>query len=751
MTKNDTKTPAETPRPGPSVTAWLAEVLGVPRASKTPGPIRLPNGFHVAPPPCLRIPLNIPNDVILSDGGELRFLEIRDLPTDISLSLGERGEDGVWRITPDLLDGLFALVPAARAESVSLTLKGLFSSLDGDESWAELTGIELTINDTSLKNIDATTLDDTLAEPENTGRDSQLAVSPPTLVAIDLDVSVGIEDPEALAKITVTFDGLPEGGSLNVGETDGEGLWLVSASDLKRLSILVPENTPSFDLTIGMDADDGTSQTATIYVETETAIENGDDANSIMSIRLAPPQPPYPLRFKVFIDGNPAFDQVISWPEGADVPVDILVPDVLETRRPFEIVMRYEPMEAGRDDGPSLLGIDIHGNKVLPDSPLIAARGHVDAAGRTWHGDLIVNARALDAPPAQQPTMESAPSISPAPITAPAPFEIQSQPVPQNIEPPTDIEPPVQTVAPTPPVATTAAPAKPRPTNRSDVLIVDASTDDLRSPAFLDELRGLRDFIQAHAEGATDDVYDRLGIDVKKWRAMEVRGPAGIIAEIDPMLPALTAPGGIDNTRAIQPFFVTPPHRPSALAVRISGLAPGTMLTHGENLGDGTWLIVAADIAKVSVLPPVRAAKLASAYAKWLGLGDAQMQTSSLLYGTQADVLQSAATGMLTLELELDTAVFDPDGYGSLSITVGDMPPGILLARGSNHGGGVWTVESVPGDTLLFCAAVGTMPFKVTMTSVALDKVTGASTVVTRSIDAVPKSGRVGITRTMAA
>ena len=106
---------------------------------------------------------------------------------------------------------------------------------------------------------------------------------------------------------------------------------------------------------------------------------------------------------------------------------------------------------------------------------------------------------------------------------------------------------------------------------------------------------------------------------------------------------------------------------------------------------------------------------------------------------------------MRSLELALDAETFDPDGHDGLSITIGDIPPGVLLERGTNHGGGVWTVDAVSGETLLFLVAQGTRKFKATLTCVAMDTTSGASTVVTRSIEATPSASNVGIAGTAAA
>ena len=78
-----------------------------------------------------------------------------------------------------------------------------------------------------------------------------------TMVVIDLNVSVGINDPEMLAGISVTFSGLPTGASLTAGAQNDDNSWVVPATLLDNLSIVITEDTSDFDVVIIMDSGDG--------------------------------------------------------------------------------------------------------------------------------------------------------------------------------------------------------------------------------------------------------------------------------------------------------------------------------------------------------------------------------------------------------------------------------------------------------------------------------------------------------------
>ncbi|MEX0695448.1 MAG: hypothetical protein WD075_13445, partial [Rhodospirillales bacterium] len=247
-------------------------------------------------------------------------------------------------------------------------------------------------------------------------------------------------------------------------------------------------------------------------------------------------------------------------------------------------------------------------------------------------------------------------------------------------------------------------------------------------------------------------VYARLGIDVTKWRDMVVVGPLGAVVELDPLLPALAPPGGIDNTRFLSPLGFENDLGSPIDAVLLRGLAPGTLLTHGKNNGDGTWTVPASDLARTALLPPMAASATMAVHVAWGSDHDTGMTARhTLLIGPKHIPPACAATKMRALKLPIEAAVFDPKGGQSLSLTLGDIPPGVLIAEGKNHGGGVWTLETTSGSLLTVYAAVAMKPFSMTMTCVALNIENGDSTVVSRIAEIMPTPGRIALRNEMAA
>ena len=287
-----------------------------------------------------------------------------------------------------------------------------------------------------------------------------------------------------------------------------------------------------------------------------------------------------------------------------------------------------------------------------------------------------------------------------------------------------------------------------------DVLIVDATFSDLQRPAFINELRNLRDFIRTRPADHNGEIYDRLGIDVTKWNDMSVRGPSGAEVDLEPRLPRIAPRGGIDNTRDLIPVELGEFAGVSGGEVRISGMRPGALLTHGRNLGSGVWQIAARDCAKVGFLPPIGFTGVTALHVAWAAADKKNAVfklQKSLIVGQSRNRPAFSGTDMPTMSIVLDAETFDPGGHGSLSLTVGEMPPGTVLSKGKNHGGGVWTLETATGDRIALSAAAATAPFHITLTCVALNPETGDSTVVSRVLEAMPGHGKLRVRSEMAA
>lgn len=567
-----------------------------------------------------------------------------------------------------------------------------------------------------------------------------------TMVVIDLDVSVGVDDPETLAGISITFSGLPRGASLTAGQEHEDGTWAVPATDLDNLSIVITEDTSDFEITITMDSGDDEPQTATMHVANNPF---SDFDGETFSVRLMPGPAQSPVRLFVYLDGEIAFDRVLTWPNGNDTPTNIKVP-LLGDTLPFEILMRYDILGEAEDDSPSLVSLDLEDTHISSGSPAITVQGQLNDQGISWQGDLIIDVQgALKSATTLKTDTETPPETSPG---ADNQSELLSAIEPSDPVDKQNLDPEIDAIDETSTSDIDHEEIDAEPI--SDVLIVDASLDDLQSQAFVDELRGLRDFIRGKSTNSEREVYERLGVDVSKWRDMSVRGPLGADVDLDPALPSLAPNGGRDNTRTPQKLQLSQVSIARDLQVRVNGVLPGSILTHGKNTGNGIWHLSVSDAEQVSLLPAIVQRKSATLQVSWhagSGANEKKVAHRSILSSPVLPPMQYGNTDVRMMSTLLDADIYDPDGHGALSITVGDMPPGSTLAQGKNHGGGVWTLETTSGAEFQLAVCASTSPFTITLTCVALDSATGDSTVSSHVLKVNPRKGVLTPRRSAAA
>lgn len=781
---------------GPGVTDWLASTVGAPRASKAVAKPEMPTEFRNIGVVRRRVDLELPHEVVVADGGAFQYLEIRGLPKGVELTEGRSMVEGYWLVEPEHLYGLAAMVPASVALPFSVMLKGVFCGDDPDTPWSELTGYEFTETapDADTDDTPPVHMNEAGPEPDTTPVSAaEPASSAPrpepgpaeSMVVVDLDVSVGTDDPDTLKDIVVRFSGLPYGAKLSTGDNK-DGNWSVAATDLSELSIIIPVGTADFELDVEMEIAGSAPQSASIHVETSSV---DPDPEAAFTVRLAPVSRIATPRISIFTDGTAIYDRILNWSAMTGPYIELLVPYV-DNALPFEIVIRHD---AAGDDAPRLLGLDIDGVSIAADSASISALGSYDGAGVAWQGDLVVDVRHALKPPApepprmpdngtlaHQPAETTEPSASVEPETqAAAIAEVDAVLPPEPSPMPSDAdEPEVDFAAPIddefenseivePPVSTMDDAHSEKDVRQADevsevydedgnedVLVVDASYSDLQRPSFLKELRNLRDFIRTRPSDDSGEIYDRLGIDVTKWHDMAVRGPVGAPVDLDPRFPGLAPRGGIDNTRDFRALHISDTPDNADVVLHITNVPPGALLTRGKNLGHGVWSLNAWETEQLAILPPVAHISSIVLQVGWRSSTEEEGKSSprqSLYVAQKHQGMRLRGTEMCAATLPVDPEIFDPDGHGALSLTLGEMPPGAVLSSGRNHGGGVWTLEMDVGKDVSLNVAAATRPFTVTLTCVALNTTTGKSTVVSRILDVAPMQSKISLRTGMAA
>ena len=143
--------------------------------------------------------------------------------------------------------------------------------------------------------------------------------------------------------------------------------------------------------------------------------------------------------------------------------------------------------------------------------------------------------------------------------------------------------------------------------------------------------------------------------------------------------------------------------------VRLTGLPDGAALSHGVVQEDGSWLVVAADLAELSLRPPphfsgrlelrveatsVDASEVATVE-RALKIDIAPVADKARLSG-----LEAVGTEDQPVSIEFSAVAVDPSE--TLSVLVTDVPKGASFSNGRDNGDGTWTFAPQELDGLLF-------------------------------------------------
>jgi Ca2+-binding RTX toxin-like protein len=167
-------------------------------------------------------------------------------------------------------------------------------------------------------------------------------------------------------------------------------------------------------------------------------------------------------------------------------------------------------------------------------------------------------------------------------------------------------------------------------------------------------------------------------------------------------VPATTVTGDEDTAIAIPDLSVTPVDTDGSevLSATLSGLPSGTLLSHGENNGDGSWVIPVNELSLLTVTPPLNFAGTMSlalnAYTLELSNGDEAVATQGFTvevspvadsYLIVAHDVSTDALGKATLDLSLRLLDDNGDSAGELpaelvQLTLDNLPTGARVLPG---------------------------------------------------------------------
>lgn len=718
-----------------------------------------PEGVADAGAAGVRLPLRLPPGLEETGEAKLIRIEISGLPPGAVVTPARKLGKGTFAVSPE--DGARLMLELDLAEIGEGPLRLGFKTVAEDP-----------LDGSVLTSVSAREIAVPRAPRPAAPAAPAPQPAPPKLpdFAADLDISVGINNPETLRGIGITIVGVPSGGHLSAGEETAPGRWEMTADKLAGLTITVPGDTGDFTLEVMLETGDGEVQSAEIGVSASASAPLApppEEFTPAAAPALSEPEPPAepapsprpppveggsgaivvrlgsePYRgdphYRLYADGRQIADGNLDWEQppgsGALVWQDVVVPWVFERAedRPAEIAIRFET-EASRSGGTAertlALGfVEVDGLRIPAEAGEVAAsEGWVtwhDADGvphRSWNGALTIDVAAAFAHLAPE-----------EPVAAAAAEEVDAG------------VPPAARVAADEPVAA-APPEEPparSPAHDPSLLVIPAEERDLARPGFLAEIVELRNFVRAAAAGEIDDaelsgnrLYGRLGLDVGRWADVALRDARGRDIPLDLPVPHLAPQNGrafAQERRRLGLGDVVAGGFGDV--VEVSGVPPGALLDVGENLGGGRWRLTAVE---------ARHAHLLLAFGGPQGIA----VEAALRHGADGPVVRRHTVhagrpgdggplhdAMRRVRLPLAREVFDPRRYGNVTLTLADVPPGAVLSRGTNHGDGVWTVEDWEGERIALLATAACSRGDIHVTAMSFDEHSGETEIVTRDV-----------------
>lgn len=639
-------------------------------------------------------------DFRIPSGATMTGVEVREVPSQVYAGNGEVIQPGTWLFTCDHLDSVSFYVDDTDGirQSTAVVAKFLLTRTDDGRTWSEVEASQLFL----VKN----TSDEDGAAPK-TDNDPITTRDPCVASMIDLDVSIDADELGKGSGVSIILSGLAPGAILSAGDINREGIWSVGLDNLKDLAIIVPDDTPPFDLNVALSDDDGGQDDATTIRIDAPSFDHKPTDNALR-LRFSPSSEQAPHRIRVFADGREVYDRVMLWGDDPDIPLDIVIGLPSADDLPFELLIREESIIKGSVQSAMLLAAEFNEQPVQLNNDLIRGNLISNTTGLSWRGDLILSARDLAKNISVKNTESSEPPVDDIPE--------QNTIFDDDEQVATDIDK--------------------KPSDHGNALIIQASSSDIERSGFIDELSALQSFVRTLPDSSDDVFYERLGLTIKNWRDVKVFGPTNAEVELESSLPNLAPMGGRDNTLHTISLADKSYAQSRFELIEIKGLPLGCLLSHGRNMGEGHWQLTPSDISKAHIIgfisstPATIARVFASSFSSADEDNDAHMVGDLLIGGASRKVTPSNDHNSL-INVPLDAEIFDPEGHGTLSLTIGDVPVGVLLSQGANHGDGVWTHEANAGSHLGFQVIVPQRSFSVSITCVAMNNATGESTVMT--------------------
>ena len=614
------------------------------------------------------IPLNISAALVDADGSESLSITIAGVPQGATLSAGIDNGGGSWTLTAAQLAGLTLMPPVHSDTDFILTVTASATEAANGDTASTVDSINVTLN--AVVDIPTLTAADTSGDED---------------AAIPLTISAGLVDTDGSEILSITIAGVLQGAIPSAGIDNGDGSWTLTPAQLAGLTLTPPVHSDTdFTLTVAASATEAANGDTVSTVDSINVTVNAvvDTPTLTAADTLGDEDTAIPLTIGTVLvdtDGSESLSVII-----ADVPQDA-------------------SLSSGTDNGDGswtltpaqLVGLTLtpptHNdvNFVLAVTATATEAANGDTASTVDSINVTVNAVA-DAPMLTvQDTGGDEDTAIPLTISAGLVdtdgseiLSITIAGVPQgtSLSSGADNGDGSWTLTAAQLVGLTLT-----PTTHSDtdfILTVTATATEAANGDAASTVDSINVTVNAIADAPTLTIQDTGGDE-------DTTIPLNISA-------ALVDADGSE-----------------ILSVTIAGVPQDASLSSGADNGDGSWTLTPAQLAGLTLTPPVHSDAdfilTVTATATEAANGDSASTVDSInvILNAVADtptltVQDTGGDEDTAIPLNISAALVDADGSESLSITIAGVLQGGALSAGTNNGDGSWmlTTAQLAGLTL---------------------------------------------------
>ncbi|MGE0093268.1 MAG: Ig-like domain-containing protein [Alphaproteobacteria bacterium] len=649
------------------------------------------------------IALNIASALTDTDGSETLSVTISGVPEGASLSAGTDNGDGTWTLTPGQLAGLTITPPHNSDADFTLTVSSTSTETANGATSTTTASLAVTVNAVA----DAPSL----AVSDASGSEDQ---------PIALDIASALTDVDGSETLSITIAGVPTGASLSAGTDNGDGTWTLTPAQLAGLTVTPPANS---------DAD------FTLIVSATSTEAAGGSATTTASLAVT---------VNAVADDPVVTTSAASGDEDSAIPLSIgaLLTDTDGSESITSLVISGVPagasLSAGTNNGDgtwTLTPAQLAGLTITPPH-----NSDVDFS-------LTVSVTSTEGENGDTATTTASIAVTVAAVADDPTVTVENASGEQNTAIPLDIG------------------ASLNDTDGSETLSITISgvPTGATLSAGTDNGDGTWTLTQAQLSGLTitppTDSAEDFTLTVTATATESENGDTAVVtssltvsvtdATADtPTLTVDPASGNEDTAIALNiASALADVDGSETLSITIAGVPAGAVLSAGTDNGDGTWTLTSAQLAGLTITPPVDSGDdftlTISATSTETESGDTATITASLAVTVNAvadaaSLATADASGNEDQPIALDiaSALTDVDGSETLSITIAGVPTGASLSAGTDNGDGTWTLTPGQLGGLTITPALNNGDdFTLTVTATTTEGENGDTAITTASLN----------------